>query len=123
MREASAEGGGELEAAAGGHVCEWPALFAHLCGRVSDTEQQWLTVDHTKHPDAGTKSIYEIEEEIFNSCIGRGVLVARGSWFRAEQDKPLSGLYFRTTFAAATPENMTEAIRRLGEAIRESYRL
>ncbi|KAK3906675.1 pyridoxal phosphate-dependent transferase [Staphylotrichum tortipilum] len=84
---------------------------------------QWLKIDHTRHPDAGTKSIYEIEEEIFNSCIGRGVLVARGSWFRAEQDKPLSGLYFRTTFAAATPENMTEAIRRLGEAIRESYRL
>jgi DNA-binding transcriptional MocR family regulator len=123
VREASAEGGGQLEAAAGRHVCEWLAPCPFSIDRLTNTEQQWLKVDHTRHPDAGTKSVFEIEEEIFNSCIGRGVLVARGSWFRAEQDKPLSGLYFRTTFAAATPENMTEAIRRLGEAIRESYRL
>jgi aromatic amino acid aminotransferase I len=75
------------------------------------------------HPHASTKSILEIEEKIFNSCIAKGVLVARGSWFRAEQHSPPSGLYFRATFAAATPENMREAIRRLGEAIRESYQL
>ncbi|KAL2165243.1 hypothetical protein VTH06DRAFT_539 [Thermothelomyces fergusii] len=67
--------------------------------------------------------ILEIEEDIFNRCIAKGVLVARGSWFRAEQDLPPSGLYFRTTFAAASPDNMREAIRRLGEAIRESYRI
>ncbi|KAL2271122.1 hypothetical protein VTJ83DRAFT_493 [Remersonia thermophila] len=83
----------------------------------------WLKVRHETHPDAASKSILEIEEEIFNRCIAKGVLVARGSWFRAQQDKPPSGLYFRTTFAAATPENMREAIRRLGEAIRESFRL
>ncbi|KAK3942702.1 PLP-dependent transferase [Diplogelasinospora grovesii] len=83
----------------------------------------WIRVDHTQHPDSSTKSILEIEEEIFNSCIAKGVLVGRGSWFRAEQDKPPTGLFFRTTFAAATPENMTEAIRRFGEAIRESYRM
>jgi aromatic amino acid aminotransferase I len=51
------------------------------------------------------------------------VLVARGSWFRAEQDTPPSGLYFRATFAAATQEKMTEAIRRLGEAIREGFKM
>ena len=64
-----------------------------------------------------------MEEEIFDRCIAKGVLVARGSWFRAEHDTPPSGLFFRATFAAATPENMTEAIRRLGEAIRESYQM
>ncbi|KAH6853679.1 pyridoxal phosphate-dependent transferase [Chaetomium sp. MPI-CAGE-AT-0009] len=84
---------------------------------------QWLKVNYELHPRAATKSIMDIEEEIFNSCISKGVLVARGSWFRAEQDAPPSGLYFRATFAAATPENMREAIRRLGEAIRESYQL
>ncbi|KAK4129527.1 PLP-dependent transferase [Parathielavia appendiculata] len=83
----------------------------------------WLKVNHELHPHASTKSILEMEEEIFNSCISRGVLVARGSWFRAEQDRPPPGLYFRATFAAATPENMREAIRRLGEAIRESYQI
>lgn len=85
--------------------------------------QLWLKVNHALHPHASSKSILEVEEEIFNSCIRKGVLVARGSWFRAEQDVPPSGLFFRTTFAAATPENMREAIRRLGEAIRESFRM
>jgi aromatic amino acid aminotransferase I len=85
--------------------------------------QHWLKVNHELHPHASTKSILEMEEEIFNRCIAKGVLVARGSWFRAEQNAPPSGLYFRTTFAAATPENMTEAIRRLGEAVRESFKM
>ena len=31
-------------------------------------------------------------------------------------------MFFRATYAAATPENMTEAIRRFGEAVRQSYR-
>ncbi|SPQ18117.1 fe7a46c0-b89e-4ed6-8cdc-8aac9658f5df [Thermothielavioides terrestris] len=83
----------------------------------------WLKVNHELHPHASTKSILEMEEEIFNRCIAKGVLVARGSWFRAEQNAPPSGLYFRTTFAAATPKNMTEAIRRLGEAVRESFKM
>ncbi|KAK4165813.1 PLP-dependent transferase [Cladorrhinum sp. PSN259] len=83
----------------------------------------WVNLDHQLHPNASTKSILDVEEEIFNSCIEKGVLVARGSWFRAEQDKQPTGLFFRATFAAATPENMTEAIRRFGEAIRESYGL
>lgn len=49
--------------------------------------------------------------------------MARGSWFRAEPDKPPSGLFFRTTFAAATEENMVEATRRLGKVIRDVFRL
>lgn len=95
-----------------------------------------------------------LEEEIFQSCISKGVLVARGSWFRAaasdphhhtvngtngcdpdaaaaaavngyhhgEEDEP-SELFFRTTFAAATVEGMREAMRRFGEAIRESFEI
>ncbi|KAK4673174.1 Aromatic/aminoadipate aminotransferase 1 [Podospora pseudopauciseta] len=84
---------------------------------------QWLHLDHTLHPDSRTKSILEIEEEIFESCIDKGVLIARGSWFRAQQELAPTGLFFRATFAAATPGNMTEAIRRLGGAVRESFRL
>ncbi|CAK7205654.1 Aromatic/aminoadipate aminotransferase 1 [Sporothrix eucalyptigena] len=83
----------------------------------------WLKVDHTKHPDHGKRSILELEEEIFNLCIEKGVLVGRGSWFAAEPDQPQAGLFFRTTFAAASASAMTEAIRRFGNAVRESYRL
>ena len=63
----------------------------------------------------------DIEEEIFNSCIENGVLVARGSWFLTEKDKPLSGLYFRTTYASASAENMSEAISRFGQAVKKSF--
>ncbi|KAI2633708.1 PLP-dependent transferase [Hypomontagnella submonticulosa] len=81
----------------------------------------WLKVDHTQHPQAGTKSILEIEEEIFTSCIDKGVLAIRGSWFCAEQDKPPSGLFFRTTYASASEADMARAIERFGNAVRESF--
>ncbi|OAA54743.1 aromatic aminotransferase [Niveomyces insectorum RCEF 264] len=83
----------------------------------------WLKIDHTRHPDHGKRTILEIEEEIFNLCIASGVLVARGSWFVAEPDQPLAGLYFRATYAAASADAMKEAIRRFGDAVRQSFRL
>lgn len=81
----------------------------------------WLTVDYSKHPRSSTASILNIEEEIFNACIDKGVLVARGSWFQTEKDKPLPGLFFRTTFASASPDNMNIALQRFGDAIRDSF--
>ncbi|KAF7544203.1 hypothetical protein G7046_g9833 [Stylonectria norvegica] len=81
----------------------------------------WLKVDHTQHPHAGQRSIVDIEKEIFDSCIESGVLVARGSWFLTEKDKPPPGLFFRATYASASPENMSEAIRRFGQAVRDSF--
>ncbi|KAK8055035.1 aromatic amino acid aminotransferase [Apiospora rasikravindrae] len=81
----------------------------------------WLKVDHTRHPHASDKSLLALEEEIFDSCIDRGVLACRGSWFRAEHDKPLSGLFFRTTYAAASEEQMAVAIERFGDAVRGSF--
>ncbi|OTA86773.1 hypothetical protein M434DRAFT_399745 [Hypoxylon sp. CO27-5] len=81
----------------------------------------WLKVDHTQHPQASTKSILEIEEDIFKSCIDKGVLAIRGSWFRAERDVAPRELFFRTTFAAASEEDMAHGIERFGAAIRESF--
>lgn len=86
-------------------------------------QQQWLKVDYNSHPDAGKRGIPEIEQEIFDLCIEKGVLVVPGSWFAAEHEKPPTELFFRATFAAATPEKMREAIRRFGDAVRQSYRI
>ncbi|KAI1090739.1 PLP-dependent transferase [Rostrohypoxylon terebratum] len=97
-------------------------LFSFPYTNVNNSPSQlWLKVDHTKHPDAATKSILEIEESIFDSCIEKGVLAIRGSWFRAEHDVPPSGLFFRTTFAAASEDDMARAIERFGLAVRESF--
>jgi aromatic amino acid aminotransferase I len=81
----------------------------------------WLNVDTSAHPQAGTRPLEDIEEEIFHSCINNGVLVARGSWFQTEKDKPLAGLFFRATYASASPENMGEAIKRFGQAVKDSF--
>ncbi|CAI6099932.1 unnamed protein product [Clonostachys chloroleuca] len=81
----------------------------------------WLTVDHTQHPSGDATDLIKIEEDIFNSCIENGVLVARGSWFLTEKDKALKGLYFRVTFASASGEQMSEAISRFGEAVKKSF--
>ena len=89
--------------------------------RLIITSQLWFTGDHTKHPSAGTRSLEEIEQEIFDSCIKSGVLVARGSWFLTEKDAPLTSLHFRATFAAASPENMNAAIARFGKAVKDSF--
>jgi aromatic amino acid aminotransferase I len=50
------------------------------------------------------------------------VLVSRGSWFKAAgrtEDK----MFFRATFAAASEENITEAIKRFGDALRAEFKL
>ncbi|KAG6041565.1 hypothetical protein E4U41_003581 [Claviceps citrina] len=81
----------------------------------------WLKVDYSKHPQVNTKTLADVEQEIFESCIDGGVLVACGSWFLAEKEKPMPGLFFRATYAAASAENMDEAIRRFGHAVRASF--
>ena len=68
------------------------------------------------------KGMLQIEEEIFQAGIERGVLCSKGSWFRAEADGGKK-MFFRTTFAAAAPEQIREAIRRFGEGLREVFRL
>ncbi|KAB8201742.1 Aminotransferase class I and II [Aspergillus parasiticus SU-1] len=83
----------------------------------------WLKVDHSKHPEYPRRSIEELEEEIFLQGISNGVLCTRGAWFRAEPNTPASGMFFRTTFASASEEAMATAIQRLGQAIRQSYRI
>ncbi|KAL1637191.1 Aromatic/aminoadipate aminotransferase 1 [Neofusicoccum ribis] len=83
----------------------------------------WLQIDWRKHPHASSKSITEIEEEIFLKAVDKGALVIRGSWFYAEPDAKHESMFFRASFAAAPSGHIQEAIRRFGEALRESFEL
>lgn len=74
-----------------------------------------------EHPHAKTKTVDEIEEEIFIASIDHGALVMRGSWFYAENDIPHDTMFFRATYAAAPFEKIQEAIKRFGDAVRESF--
>ncbi|KAI4119328.1 MAG: hypothetical protein LQ338_007288 [Usnochroma carphineum] len=83
----------------------------------------WIQVDWRRHQlvEKG-KSILEVEEKIWRAGVDRGVLSAKGSWSRAETD-PGEDMFFRTTFAAAGAEDVTEAIRRFGDALRAEFGL
>ncbi|KAI4090535.1 MAG: hypothetical protein LQ344_004676 [Seirophora lacunosa] len=83
----------------------------------------WLKVDWRKHP-CSDGAILEVEDRIWRAAVGKGVLSAKGSWSRAEaQQHPGEDMFFRTTFAAAGAQDVTEAIRRFGEALRAEFRL
>lgn len=64
----------------------------------------------------------QIEEDIYHAGIDRGVLYCRGSWFRAEADSG-EGMFFRTTFATSSADDMAEAIKRFGEVLRAIFSL
>lgn len=106
-------------------ICHWVPPVAGMF--------HWIGVDWRKHPsllanghaDAADdkKKMLEIENQIFLAGIEENkVLVAKGSWFRAEQDGG-SEMFFRTTFAAASEEQIREAIKRLGSTLRASFKL
>ncbi|KAK6582378.1 hypothetical protein PZA11_004786 [Diplocarpon coronariae] len=81
----------------------------------------WLRLNWHVHPHAETKTLSEIEDEIFLAAVDKGVLVSKGSWFVAERDFVQTEMFFRATFAAAPEEKMIEAIERFGVAVRESF--
>ena len=57
------------------------------------------------------------------ASIEHGALVMRGSWFYAENDVQHDTMFFRATYAAAPFDRIQEAIKRFGDAVRESFGL
>lgn len=92
----------------------------------------WLQIDHQRHPLflslkklSGTSEheiVQKIEDKIFLSLVDEGVLVGKGSWFRAETDTDKE-MFFRMTFAAASEEKIVEAIERLGKGLEREFLL
>lgn len=96
------------------------------------------------HPQAREKGFATIEDEIFHANITQGVLLIKSSFFRApavnvpmplaaehdlivqsqcEKDQQQPEMFFRATFAMADDEEVMEAIRRFGEALRGVFEL
>ena len=117
-------------------VASWQAPMAGMF--------HWIEIEWRKHPRANTMHPLEIEEEIFQAAVAKGTLISKGSWFRAEDDAdhahdtehenengtPAAAgedrgdrLHVRTTFAAADPEQVQEAIKRVGGALRDVFKL
>ncbi|KAI5207610.1 hypothetical protein AUEXF2481DRAFT_26488 [Aureobasidium subglaciale EXF-2481] len=96
---------------------------------------QWIRVNVASHPkvnqndqsDAGRQqNLLDIEHAIFESATEEQVLVAKGSLFKTALHKGGAvdyGVYFRMTFAAAPEDQIEEAVRRFGVAIRKEFGL
>lgn len=81
----------------------------------------WMKIDWEKHPGLSSgKTRQDIEEDIFHAAIDNGVLVSRGSWFKADGVSE-GDMFFRATFAAASADNIAEAIARFGKALRVQF--
>jgi aromatic amino acid aminotransferase I / 2-aminoadipate transaminase len=81
-------------------------------------------VDWRKHPGVSRGMTHDsIEMAIFQAAVDRGVLVSRGSWFKADQSLVEETMFFRVTFAAAPADKITEAIRRFADALRAEFGL
>jgi aromatic amino acid aminotransferase I len=85
----------------------------------------WLQVDYTKHPrwQDGSKTLDEIEEDIFQACVRHGTLLMKGGWFCADKIAKRNTMFFRATYAAAQFDKIDEAIRRFGNAVREEFEI
>jgi aromatic amino acid aminotransferase I len=82
-----------------------------------------MKINWQKHSEAKTKGIGEIESTLFDACIEQRVLLTPGSWFCAERNAHHEDMFFRATFAAAPADQMSEAIKRFGIAIRAIFKL
>ena len=99
-------------------IASWAAPMAGMF--------HWIKVDITRHPDyvvgMGHEKFLAIEENVFLAGVKENVLMARGSWFRAEHGTD-EALHLRMTFAASPSNKIEEAMRRVGEALRAEFGL
>ncbi|KAH0533511.1 hypothetical protein GP486_008999, partial [Trichoglossum hirsutum] len=78
-------------------------------------------INWKQHPHSATKGPRAIEKEIYDATVENGALVVPGSWFQADPDAVLPDMFFRVTYASLPREQTTEAIMRLGAAIRKCF--
>ena len=94
-------------------VCAWKVPQAGMFQFVEI--HGWREHPRVKSGEIGRR---EVEEEIFQEDVRRGVLCHKGSWFRAESEEENCRVFFRLTFGAAPEGEVREGVRRFGEAIR-----
>ncbi|GAB1199438.1 hypothetical protein APSETT444_008787 [Aspergillus pseudonomiae] len=88
----------------------------------------WLRLNWAKHPSFRNNMepvesedlLSEIAEKINNNAIENGVQVTKGILFAPNQ-KPNGELQFRLTFAAAPAEEFEQAVKALGDAVRQEF--
>lgn len=58
-----------------------------------------------------------VESQIYDEAIKQGVILLPGSWFRPDQGRELSEVFFRLSFAPCTREVMEPALKRIASTL------
>lgn len=97
-----------------------------------------VDIDASAHPEFKAKydsDPAQVEHAIYEKVISSGVLVVPGSWFKTEGEtvppQPVESkmtgnrneIFFRGTYAAVSPEKLTEGLKRLSIALKEEFGL
>lgn len=91
--------------------------------KANTNQQGWININWKLHPDVQKLGPREIETEIWNATAKAGTLIVPGSWFQPDPLIILPTLFFRINFASLQPEQMPEATKRFGDALRSSFKL
>ncbi|KAJ6023940.1 hypothetical protein N7540_004737 [Penicillium herquei] len=83
---------------------------------------QWIKIDWKLHPLYKTSAEHQIiQQAIFDSAVRKNVFLIPGTCFWASKQEQESEMFFRATFASASKENLIEAARRFGEALKYEF--
>lgn len=112
-----------LEANLPREAAEWPAPSGGMF--------LWVRLRVETHPDfeLGAREPEQIAEELFKAAIGELVLAAPSSFFKAPggrkwtKEEEAKRIFLRVCYATPTMEQLEEGTRRLGRALRTSWRL
>lgn len=102
-------------------ACEWPQPNGGMF--------IWVRLRCETHPDVGVLEAEVIASQVFKAAIGELVLAAPSSFFKAPggrqwtKEEDAGRIFFRVCYATPTMEQLEEGTRRLGRALRGSWRL
>ncbi len=102
-------------------VCEWPAGSGGMF--------LWVRLKVASHPQYSSMSLDAILDKIFQTLVDERVLVAPSNFFKSPggpewtKDEEAERLFLRLSFSLPGPEDMEEAVKRLGSGIRKEFAL
>ena len=90
----------------------------------------WLRLHLENHPEISNTSVglEEMAEKVFNALIEGKVLTVPSKFFKApgqqwSREEEAKRIFLRLSFATATEEEMTEGIKRIGQAVTKEWKL
>ncbi|KAJ5690148.1 hypothetical protein N7462_004540 [Penicillium macrosclerotiorum] len=83
---------------------------------------QWIEINWRLHPSYKAGGSHQkIEQAIFGAAKKEKVFLTPGTCFWSASEEPQDQMFFRATYASASRDELTEAVRRFGVALRNEF--